>query len=179
MLIKNTPKGYGLVAILLHWLMAILIIGMLWLGLYMVDLPLNAEKLKFYRWHKEFGFIVLVLAVLRLLWRLGNNIPQLTNLAWWEKGAARIVHLCFYGFMFLLPITGWLLSSAAGFQVSVFGWFLLPNLIPADENLRELFTNIHEWLAYFLIAFIVLHTAAALKHHFINRDNILLRMLWP
>jgi cytochrome b561 len=174
--LKNTINRYGLVAILLHWVMAILIIGLLILGLYMVRLPIGLEKLKLFGWHKEYGFLVLILVTIRILWRLINTTPKLLLPAW-EKRAARGVHWLFYGFMFALPLTGWLISSAAGLPVSFFGLFTLPNLIGANEGLVELFEEAHEWLAYGLIAIILLHTAAALKHHFIAKDDILRRMI--
>jgi len=179
MLIKNTKNHYGIVAISLHWIMAILIIGLLVLGLYMVPLPISREKLKLYRWHKEFGMVVLMLVVLRAAWRLSNIIPSLASLPPWEKFAARSVHYAFYVFMFAIPISGWIMSSAAGFSVSFFGLFLLPDLVLPDENLRIILTEIHKWLSYLLIAIIFLHISASLKHHYINKDDILRRMLWP
>lgn len=176
MYIKNTNDRYGLVAIILHWLMAILIISLLALGLYMTSLPIGLQKLKLYGWHKEYGLLVLWLVILRLAWRLFNRTPQL-SLPWWEKIAARSVHWAFYVFMFAMPITGWLITSAAGLPVSFFGLFVLPSIVPASDASRELFEVIHQWIGYGLIAAIVLHSAAALKHHFINKDDILRRML--
>jgi len=176
--IHNTEHRYGLIAILLHWLMAMLIFTMLGLGLYMTSLVFSMEKLKLYGWHKELGILILMLAALRLLWRLTSIIPGLpAAMPQWQKLAARAAHLAFYGFMFVMPLTGWLISSAAGLPVSFFGLFILPTLIPADENLRLLFSEMHQWLAYALIATIGAHVAAALQHHFINKDNILRRML--
>lgn len=177
MLIKNTQDHYGSVTILLHWIMAILIIGLLILGLYMVPLPISREKLKFYRWHKEFGMVVLMLVVLRVAWRLSNIIPSLASLPLWEKFAARSVHYAFYVFMFAMPISGWMMSSAAGFPVSFFRLFLLPDLVSPNENLRIALTEIHKWLGYLLIATLFLHVGASLKHHFINKNDILRRML--
>ncbi|MCL9685707.1 cytochrome b [Legionella maioricensis] len=176
MQIKNSKTRFGIVAISLHWIVAILIIGLLAEGLYMVDLPINLQKLKLYGWHKEFGLSVLFLAIFRIIWRLGNQMPEL-ELPWLEKLAARSMHWAFYIFMFAMPITGWLITSAAGLPASFFGLFTLPNLVAADEHNRLLFQWVHEWLGYALIAAIALHTAAALKHHFINKDDILRRML--
>jgi cytochrome b561 len=95
----------------------------------------------------------------------------------WEKLAARSAHLLFYGFMIVMPLTGWLMSSAAGLQVSFFGLFLLPNLIGPDPSVMHLLKEVHQWLGYSLIALIGLHSAAALKHHFINKDDVLRRMV--
>jgi len=176
MQISNTENRYGLGTIFLHWLMAVLIIGLLILGLYMVGLPISYAKLKLYGWHKEYGLLALGLVMLRLVWRLLNMTPRL-SLPLLEKIAARTVHWAFYVFMFAMPLTGWLITSAAGLPASFFGLFVLPDLIAPNEDARLLFEAIHKWLGYGLIATIVLHTSAALKHHFINKDDILKRML--
>ncbi len=175
MQIKNSSTHFGMVTIILHWVIALLIIGLLALGLYMVSLPWNPQRLKFYGWHKEYGLLVLFLAVFRIIWRLSNEQPELA-LPLLEKIAARSMHWAFYVFMFAMPITGWLITSAAGLPASFFGLFTLPNLIAPDESKRVLFEWVHEWLGYALIAAIFMHTAAALKHHFINKDDILRRM---
>jgi cytochrome b561 len=172
----NTNQSYGTLTIFLHWLMAILVIGMICVGLYMVSLPLSTFKFTLYGWHKAFGFLVLGLVIARLLWRLCNIIPSL-SIPQWEKRTALSVHWILYGFMFALPITGWLLTSAAGFPVSFFGLFIIPNLLAPDDQLRVLFESIHHYLGFALIAIIALHTAAALKHHLIDKDDILRRML--
>lgn len=173
--IKNTDDRFGIIAILLHWVMAILLIGLLALGLYMVGLPISLEKLKYYGWHKEYGILALILAIIRIVWRVMNITPKLT-LPLLEKIAARAVHYAFYVFMFALPITGWLITSAAGLPVSFFGWFVLPNLVQPDPVQLLLFEQIHKWIGYGLIVTIVMHVSAALKHHFINKDDILRRI---
>ncbi len=177
MLIKNSESHFGVVAILFHWAMAILIIGLLILGLYMVRLPISLEKLKFYGWHKECGMLAFLLVIARSIWRVSNLIPSLT-LPWWEKLAARTVHYAFYGFMFAMPITGWIITSSSGLPVSFFGLFVFPDLISPNPDTMQLFQQIHKWLGYGLIATIFLHAAAALKHHFIDKDDILRRMLY-
>ncbi len=179
MLYKNTEHRFGLIAILLHWSMALLLIGLLALGLYMVNLPISVQKLKFYGWHKEFGILALMFVVVRLSWRMSNTTPSLGNLPLWEQLAARAAHYAFYFFMFALPITGLLLTWSANLPASFFGLFTLPTLITPDETKRLLFTEIHKWLAYGLIATFCLHVGAALKHYFIDRDDILQRMLKP
>lgn len=178
MRIKNDATHYGLVAISLHWAMAVLMIDLLILGLFMVSLPVSLQKLKLYGWHKEYGFLALFLVITRLLWRLGNQTPSL-NLPRWEVVSARSVHWLFYVLMVTMPLTGWLITSAAGLPASFFGWFTLPNLTGPDEHLRQVFEKAHEWLSYALIGLIALHTAAALKHYFINKDDILQRMISP
>lgn len=172
----NTRDHYGWVAIVLHWLIAILLIGLLVLGFYMTALPISLQKLKLYGWHKEYGFLALFLAIIRMSWRLMNVIPHL-SLPWFEVWAARAVHLTFYGFMFAMPVTGWLITSAAGLPASFFGLFVLPNLVAPNEEWRLLFQVIHQWIGYGLIVTIFLHASAAFKHHVINKDDILKRMI--
>ena len=179
MLIKNTERRFGLISIALHWIIALLMIALIIVGLYMTRIPISAWKLKLFRWHKEFGMLVLMLALVRLTWRLINPVPSLSNLPLWEIIAARLAHYAFYGFMFLLPITGLLLSSAAGIPGVFFGLFVFPDMIDPNESLRLAFTNYHAWLSYLLIALLSVHIAASFKHHFINKDDILKRILWP
>jgi cytochrome b561 len=176
MQLTNTKIYYGIIAILLHWVLAILIIVLLAIGLYMVAIPISLEKLRLYGWHKEYGMLALFLVIIRIMWRLANMTPRL-SIPLWERIAARTVHWAFYGFMFAMPITGWLITSAAGLPVSFFGWFVLPDLISPNSDSMKLFQEIHKWLGYGLMATIILHTSAALKHHFINKDDILRRML--
>lgn len=175
---KNTPEHYGWIMMSLHWLIAILIIGLIILGLYMVPLAIGRFKLKLYGWHKEWGLLVLGLVALRLIWRWLNTNPSLPIHMWLiEKIVARLMHYLFYVLMFLVPISGWLMSSAAGLPVSFFGLFILPDFVYPNEQSRLFFQQAHEILAYVLLACIVLHTLAALKHHFINKDDVLRKML--
>jgi len=176
MQIKNSKDQFGAIAIFFHWLMAILVITMLAVGLYMVDLPANSEKNTIYGLHKATGLLILTLVILRILWRFANTTPALLIPAL-EKIAARTVHWALYGFMFAMPITGWLLSSAAGYPPSFFGLFEVPVLMAPNPEWLPVFATMHKWIAYGLIATIILHTAAALKHHFIDKDTIMRRML--
>lgn len=175
MIIKNTEQRFGLIAITIHWLMAVLIIGMLILGTYMVTLPIGIEKLKLYGWHKETGVLILALVSFRLFWRLINTNPHL-SMPLLERIAARLAHWALYGLMFAMPMTGWLLSSAAGFSVSFFGLFTLPDLVAPNKALASILGDAHYWLGNALIALLILHTLAALKHHFYDKDDILRRM---
>ncbi len=175
---KNTSLRYGVVAMLFHWIMAILIIGMLALGLYMSDLPKGLLKLKYYGWHKEIGLTILGLVTLRVVWWIYNVRPILSDtMPAWQRFAARTVHFALYICMFAMPLTGWLMSSAAGVSVSFFGLFVMPDLISPDVSARILFKILHQWIAYGFIAAICGHTLAALHHHFIVKDDILKRML--
>lgn len=179
--IENTEESYGVIAILFHWSMALLVIGLVILGLYMVTLPdvgFNTEKIYLIFYHKAFGILVLMLLVPRLAWRLTQILPQLAaHLPDWQKIAAQFVHLSFYALMLTLPMTGWLMSSAAGIPVSLFGLYTLPDLIRYDGYLFQRFIDIHRWLGYMLCFFILIHMGAALWHHFVFKDDTLRRML--
>jgi cytochrome b561 len=178
MQLKNTTIRYGAINISLHWLMALIIIGMLILGLYMTGVPKSLWKLKLYGWHKEFGILILMLAALRIAWRLSNIVPLLPGpMPQWQKLAARSVHFAFYIFMLAMPLTGWMMSSAAGVPVSFFGLFIMPDLVAPNKELREILAQTHTWLAYGLIAAICAHVGAALQHEFWYKDGILRRML--
>lgn len=178
---QNTDDRYGAVAIVFHWLMALLMIGLLALGLYMVRLPdagFNTKKIALILYHKEIGLLVLVLFAARLAWRVTQILPRLVaHLPDWQKITARFVHLCFYALMFALPVTGWLMSSAAGIPVSFFGLFMLPDLLPRDDFLFQRLIDIHKWLGYGLILLICVHAGAALGHHFVFKDDTLRKML--
>jgi cytochrome b561 len=177
--IANTEDHFGSMAILFHWSMAFIVIGLAALGLYMVtlqDVGFNKEKIMLILYHKEFGMLVLVLLAARLAWRVTHILPQLVaHLPDWQKIAARFVHLSFYALMFALPMTGWLMSSAAGIPVSLFGLATLPDFLPRDDYLFQ--RLIDKWLGYVLILFIFVHVGAALRHHFVFKDDTLRRML--
>jgi cytochrome b561 len=180
---QNTPQRYGAVAITFHWLMACLLIALLAMGIYMVGLPdagFDTRKIMLILYHKQIGLAALLLASLRLAWRAGQALPALTAaLPDWQKVTARLVHLCFYALMFALPVSGLLMSSAAGIPVSLFGWFDLPDLIAYDEYRFKALIEIHQWLGYALIGCIAIHAGAALRHHFIFKDETLKKMWLP
>ncbi|ALG67643.1 cytochrome b [Beggiatoa leptomitoformis] len=172
-----TVVRYTTTAIILHWLMALLLFGLLGIGFYMADLPLSPQKLQLYSWHKWIGVTVFLLVLLRLSWRLAHPAPALlSGMQSWEIYAAHGTHILLYGLMFAIPLSGWLMSSAAGFQVVYFGVLPLPDLVAKNTELKELFANIHGILNFILIGLVVLHIGAALKHQFIAKDNLLKRM---
>lgn len=179
--LENREDRYGTIALLFHWSMALLVIGLAALGLYMVTLPdvgFNTKKVTLVLYHKEFGVLALVLLATRLSWRITQILPRLVeNMPDWQKVTARFVHLSFYGLLFALPMTGYLMSSAAGIPVSFFGLFMLPDFVHRDENLFQRYVIIHQWLGYLLILFIFLHAGAALRHHFVFKDDTLRKML--
>ena len=180
MLIKNTKARFGLVSKALHWTAAALMLGLIWLGWYMVDLTYydkwyNASL----HYHKSLGLLVLVLALAKIGWQWHTRAPApLPSLKTWERVGAKLMHYVLWGMLLLLPITGYLISTSAGKPIQLFNWFELPPLVEVDEALRELAIAVHYYLAYAALLLIAAHAGAALKHHFINRDDTLKRMLW-
>jgi cytochrome b561 len=169
---------YTRLAIGLHWLMALAIIIGFGMGLYMVDLSFSPQKLKLYSWHKWLGVTIFALAAVRLLWRLTHPAPELpSHMPLWQRVSAHATHVLLYGFFFAIPLTGWLFSSASGFQTVYFGVLPLPDLIDKNRELADTLKWIHKYCAYALAALVALHIAAALKHHFLDRDGLLKRML--
>lgn len=166
-------------AILFHWLLAVLIIGAFTLGLVMTDIPgLTPTKLKYYSWHKWAGVTVLLLATLRLLWRLANQAPPYPpGMPQWEKSAAHHLHLLLYGLMFAVPLSGYFYTLAAGVPVVYFGLVKLPVLIAPNAELKPILKLVHFWLTMGLAGAVGLHIAAALKHAVIDRDGVMQRML--
>ncbi len=167
---------------LLHWVLALAIFASLGVGLYMTGLPFSMARLKLYNWHKWAGIVILVLSVLRLLWRLWRRPPDLPRdvesaMPRWQRTAYKGTHHAMYALFVLIPLAGWAYTSATGFPVVLFGIWPLPDFAPKDQALAGLLKTAHAWLAYTLMGLITLHIAAALKHHFVNRDGLLLRML--
>jgi len=175
---RNTPTRYSAVAQAFHWIIAALIVTQFVLAYTADDLPLGVHKLALLARHKSFGMTILMLAVLRLLWRLRNPAPALpAGMTPLERLLARATHFAFYVLLFAMPLTGWMMSSAKNYSVSWFGVFTWPNLIGKNENAFELLRSTHHVLSYMLFAIAVLHILAALKHHFWDKDDVLLRML--
>lgn len=179
MLLRNTLDRFGVVHKGFHWVMALLVIGMIVLGLSMTRIdPPTPTMFQLYGLHKSIGITVLLLAVLRVLWRVTNIRPlSLPSHQRWEKILAEIVHGLLYLALLVMPLSGWLMSSAKGFSVSVFGWFTLPDLIKPSDDMAALMVTVHEVAAYTLIVMLGLHVAGALKHHLIDRDDTLRRMI--
>lgn len=185
-MLRNTSTGYGRIAIAFHWIMALLILFMLGLGLYMTSLPpTDQTTFQLYQLHKSVGFIVLGLGAFRLAWRLVNPSPALPDsMTSLEKVAAHLGHAGLYALIFSLPVTGWFMVSASpwGIPTIFFNVWPIPHLpVPAflgtQEHAESFFKVLHEYGAYLLIALLLVHVAAAFKHHFISRDETLKRML--
>jgi cytochrome b561 len=172
-------QRYTGTAIALHWLIALLIVGAFTLGLVMTDIPgISPAKLRYYSWHKWAGVTVLLLACLRLLWRLKNRPPEFPEaMPAWQRRAAHSLHQLLYLFIFAVPLSGYFYTLAAGFPVVYFGLFQLPVVIAKNKALADTLQPIHYWLNMAMAALVVLHVLAALKHHFVDRDATLRRML--
>jgi cytochrome b561 len=172
-----TPH-YTPVAKALHWLMALLLFGLLALGFYMQDLPLSPQKLQLYSWHKWTGVTVFLLVLFRLAWRATHRPPPLTgHLPKAMRLAAHAGHALLYLLMIAIPLSGWLMSSAKGFQTVWFGVLPIPDLLDKNKEWGDALQAIHQNLNLLFVAVIVGHIGAALKHHFIDRDDVLTRML--
>ena len=176
---KTSPRSdWPALSKALHWLIAVLILVMAWLGLTMGDLPNGPDKIATYALHKSLGLSILALVALRLLWRLYAGAPApLAGTPRWQERIAALTHLALYALLLAMPLSGWLLNSAAGFPLQWFGLFNLPALAGRDEALHALAGQVHELLFWALAALVVLHAAAALHHHLFLRDATLARML--
>ncbi|NKF50028.1 cytochrome b [Shewanella sp. WXL01] len=184
---KNTNQGYGWVAIGLHWISAITVIGLFAVGFWMVELTYYS---KWYQvaphWHKSIGLMLLLATVIRIAWKqLNPKVSKAAEHKAWEQKAASIAHGLIYMLLFTIMVSGILISTADGRGILVFDWFELPSpglLFGKEqlfENQADIAGLIHQYAAYSLIALVVVHGAGAIKHHFVDKDNTLKRMLRP
>ena len=178
MSIRNTPTRWGHIAQFLHWLIVVLIIVQVILANRAEDLPIGPKKIEVYAWHKSVGITILGLAIIRLLWRWANPTPTLPGtLKPYERVLANVTHFGLYLLLFAQPLTGWMMTSARGFPVSWFGFWQLPDFVSKNQALYNAMKETHDALALALYAIVFLHVAAALKHHFLLKDDVLRRML--
>ncbi len=178
---NSAVSRYTTTAIVLHWVLALGLVGLFAMGVYMADLPFSPQRLKLYNWHKWAGMTVLFLSLLRLLWRLTHPAPSLpaamaAAMPQWQYRAYHGTHVALYALFFIVPLVGWAYSSAAGFPIVLFGVLPLPDWVSADKALAELIKPWHQISAFALAGLVVLHVAAALKHHFIDKDGLMDRM---
>ena len=178
MAIRNNSQTWGSLSIGLHWLTFILILGLAMVGLFMTELANGPLKIQVYALHKSFGLTVLGLTIIRLVWRLFSTTPKITaNIPAWQNLIAKLTHGLLYLLLFAMPISGWLYNSAAGFPLKYFGLFKLPKLSGYDPDLKQLAGDAHGTFFYILALLMLIHTGAALKHHYLDKDNTLTRML--
>lgn len=179
MALKSTPFAWGAVTKTLHWLIALAIVGLAAVGWYMDELKPSPLKKQLYDLHKSTGLTVLALVLVRIGWRLAEAVrPALpARMPRWELFAARFSHVLLYVMTIAMPVSGWLLHSGGGYPLRWFGTFPVPSLAPASETLKATAGAAHEWGAWILAALFAVHVLAALKHHFIDRDDVLRAML--
>ncbi len=174
---RMTPVRYTRVAISLHWLIALLVAAGFTLGTIMTDMKVSPTKLQFFSWHKWLGVTIFMLAWLRVLWRVTHAPPPLTvTMPPWQAKAAHYTHFFLYLLLIVVPLSGWLYSSAAGYQTVYLGYFPIPDLLHKSKALAEVLKEVHDDITTVLAVVVGLHVAAALKHHFLDHDGLLRRM---
>jgi cytochrome b561 len=177
-LLRNTAAGWGSVAKFLHWTVAALVLGQMILGWWAVRIPLSPRKLDLFVWHKSVGMTILVLVAVRLAWRVANPSPALPAFTpAWERLAARVVHALLYALLIAMSLSGWVVNSAANVPFRVFWLIPLPPLVGPDREVAELFSDVHLLVFVALSLSLLLHVAAAIRHHVVLRDDVLTRML--
>ena len=174
----TTATRYTGTAITLHWLAALLIFTTFPLGVYMHELEISPFKLRLVSYHKWIGVTIFLLTVARLAWRATHTPPPLPEtIPLWQQRAAHGLHFLLYMLLLIIPLSGWLMSSAKGVPVVYLGLVQLPDLVVKDKALGDLLTEVHQALNFGLLMLVGMHIAAALKHHFIEHDATLRRML--
>lgn len=175
---RNSNNSYGAIAKSLHWIVALLIVCLWCVGTYMVELTAgDTNRTTIYGLHKTFGMIVLMLAVIRVCWRVYDRLPQNASPNPVIMFFAHLVHLLLYIMMFIMPLSGWIMSSAAGYHPTLFGLYTFPAIAQKSKEVGAYFHEMHEYGATILLVLFGLHVAGALFHHIILRDNALKRML--
>ena len=176
MTFRNTTRSWGTLSKALHWIIVLLIINQ-WVIAQWAESLTGFAKLKTLGYHKSFGMTILMLAVIRLAWRWMNPVPVNMETKPWERVLAKISHALLYGLIFAMPLTGWLMSSAKTYSVSWFNLFAFPNLVGKNDAVYDLTHDLHHLLFAVLVTVAALHITGALKHHFIDKNDVLKRML--
>ena len=177
-MIRNTHDAWGSLAKCLHWTVALLVLAQFALGWAAVSWRLSPFKLDLFVWHKSIGVVILVLMVLRVTWRLANPVPDLPDaIAPWERRAAHLGHFLLYAMLFAMPLSGWVVNSAANIPFRIFWQVPLPGIVEPDQALARLAARVHLALFIGLSVLLLLHVGAALRHHLLWRNGVLTRML--
>lgn len=176
---RNSPQRYGHLSVLIHWLVAITVYGMFALGLWMVTLSYYSDWYhKAPNLHKSIGIILMLVMVIRVIWRfISPPPPSLKSYSRLTRIAVVVAHILLYGLLFSILISGYLISTAEGKAISLFGWTEIPAIFTGGATQADFAGNIHLWLAWTVVIISLLHGLAALKHHFIDKDATLKRML--
>ena len=178
--VRNTTSSYSVISKCLHWFSAFLMLTLIPLGYYMVQLtyydPLYHQSLS---WHKALGMILGALAIIKLFWLFISPSPHsLLQSSTIIRLISKAVHIFLFSSTLLLPISGYIISTSAGDGIDIFGMMSIPAFFEVSDSQRELAITFHYYAAYGITAFIFLHAAAAIKHQFIEKDNVLRRMTW-
>lgn len=177
-MLRNTHHSWGAPAKLLHWLVAALVFAQIALGWAAVSWRLSPTKLDLFVWHKSTGMLILALMVVRVAWRLANVAPSLpADMHPLERRSAHASHLLLYLLLLALPVTGWIVSSAANIPFRMFWLIPVPAIVDPDKALADAAARVHFVLFVVLSLLLVAHIGAALRHHFVKRNDVLLRML--
>jgi len=176
-MIKNTVNTYGVIAKAIHWLLFLMLTFAILAGNLLASMPKSVEKMQAAGMHKSFGAALLMLITLRLLWRLFNDTPSLPDeTTATEIFLAKAMHWGLYILMFAQPLSGMMMTQAAGFPVSFFGLFELPVFLDKNPELAKTFLTLHGTVWIVLVMAVFGHAGAALHHHFIKKDNVLKQM---
>ena len=182
-MLRNNRDSFGLISILFHWVIALIFLGQIPLGYWMTRTSDFTLQFSLYQWHKSFGFLVLGLSALRLVWKFANTRPgDPATMGPLERVAAHGAHIVLYLSLFLIPLTGWAIASSSPLQIPTFMFNLVvipPLPLTVSDSAEAFWTASHAYLAYFSAFVAVGHILAALHHHFWKRDTILVRMLNP
>lgn len=179
-MLKDSRSGYGLISIVIHWISAALILFLFGLGIYMVDLGYYDDWYhKGPELHISLGLVVLVLMFARVVWRIVNPTPEELSAKRAQNLAAKLVKLGLYAFIFIVLVSGYLITTAEGQPASMFNLIKFPVLTELSSQNVDLAGAIHEYLAWSIVLLVALHVAGALFHHFVVRDRTLVRMLKP
>jgi cytochrome b561 len=172
-----SPAAYSRTAVVLHWLIALFIACGFPLGVYMVDLHASPTKVRLFAYHKWIGMTVLALVLIRSIWRLTHTPPPHLPMPRWQRLSAHSTHYLLYLLLIVTPLCGWLYTSATGYPVVYLKLWQIPDLVHKNKELADVLGEVHGDLAWALLGLVVLHSAAALKHHFVDHDSTLRRML--
>lgn len=178
-MIKDTSDKYGLLSKLFHWLSALCIFGLFGVGFWMVDLSYYSEWYQTApHWHKSIGLLLFIATAFRLVWKVVTESPKPSQTHSIKvQQSSKIVHRALYLILLLIMASGYLISTADGRAIEVFDWFNVSSVGELISNQEDIAGLVHQYLAYILIFIAIIHACAALKHHFIDRDDTLKRML--
>lgn len=179
MMLKNSETSYGLIAVLLHWVMAVMIFILFPLGIYMTSMDYYDRWYRIsFTWHESIGILVLVLLIFRLFWRWFNKNPDMhAEISKWQSVAAYTAHWLFYVFMFVVCLSGYFISTAEGQGINMWDMVTVPAVSSFEAGFSDKAGIVHWYVALILIALACVHTLAALYHHFILKDKILINII--